>query len=124
MFLGVQRGCEVVDITPAAVGEATFTPDFRLEDFDGVPNVLGSYAQGRRDERFFYLSWGKGESGATFEMFRRLKVHLSHLTWNHLRAHARRNAPLRVTIDMTDRCGGPLCGSAWPDNPAVSWRLR
>ena len=112
-----------MEIVPATVGEATFKPEFRLADHDGVPNFLGPFAQGPRNERFFYLSWGNETSGSNFQMFRRLKVHLSHLTWSHIRGAGRRGALLRVTIDMTDRCGGPLCASAWPDNPAVTWRL-
>lgn len=124
VFLGIQQEREVVNIVPGSMGEAPFTPEFRVADFEGSPNFLGPYAQGPRDERFFYLSWGKGDSAPTFGMFRRLKVHLSHLTWNHINAAVRRGEPLRVTIDMTDRCGHPLCGSAWPDNPAVSWTQR
>lgn len=113
----------MVNIVPAAVGKMVFTPDFRVTDFDGVPNFIGPYAQGPRDERFFYLSWGRGGSTPTFQMFRRLKVHLSHLTWKQIKAATRRGEPLRIAIDMTDRCGQPLCGSAWPDDPAVSWTL-
>lgn len=123
VYLGIQRDRDVVNIVPAAVGKTVFTPDFRLTDLRGVPNFLGPYAQGPRDERFFYLSWGRGSSAPTFQMFRRLKVHLSHLAWKHIKAAARRGEPLRVMIDMTDRCGQPLCASAWADDPAVSWTL-
>lgn len=105
VYLGIQRDRDVVNIVPASVGKAVFTPDFRLTDFDGEPNFHGPYAQGPRDERFFYLSWGRGGSASTFQMFRRLKVHLSHLTWKHIKGATRRGEPLRVTIDMTDRCG-------------------
>jgi len=123
VYLGIQQGRAVVEITPGKVGEAIFRPEFRLVDADGAPNFLGPYAQGPRDERFFYLSWGKGATTADFRMFRRLKVHLSHLQWKQIASAARRDEPLRVTIDATDKNGGPLCASAWPDNPAVDWRL-
>ncbi len=122
IYLAVQRGKEVVDITPASAGQADFRLSFRLEDREGAPNFLGPYAQGSADERFFYLSWGTGDSPAMFGMFRRLKVHLSTLTWSEIKAAAKRQAPLQVRIKMTDRCGGPLCASAWPDHPAVAWR--
>lgn len=121
IFLAVQRGKEVVDITPARAGQADFRLTLRLSDRNRVPNFLGPYAQGPAEERFFYLSWGTGDSSATFGMFRRLKVHLSKLTWAQIKAAAKRQAPLRVRIKMTDRCGGPLCASAWPDDPAVAW---
>lgn len=124
VFLGIQQGREVENIVPATVGETTFNPEFRLADVDGAPNFLGPYAQGPRDERFFYLAWGKGGSGPTFRMFRRLKVHLSHLTWKHITTAERRGEPLRVTIDMTDGRGEPFCASARPDHPAVAWTQR
>ena len=124
VYLGIQKGREVADITAAKAGQATFKPEFRLADADGAPNFLGPYAQGPRDERFFYLSWGRSDSASAFQMFRRLKVHLSHISWKHIKAATRCKLPLRVTIDATDRCGGPLCASARPDNPAVVWRLE
>jgi hypothetical protein len=124
VYLGIQKGREVIDITAAKTGKAIFKPQFRLADADGAPNFLGPYAQGPRDERFFYLSWGRSDSASDFQMFRRLKVHLSHLGWKQIKAAARGEVPLRVTIDTTDRCGGPLCASVWPDNPAVLWRLE
>ncbi|MEO6568713.1 MAG: DUF5990 family protein [Opitutaceae bacterium] len=123
IYLAIQNGREVVNITPAKLGRAIFKPEFRLAEANGAPNFLGPYAQGPRDERFFYLSWGKGGTAADFQMFRRLKVHLSHLQWKQIVSAAERGVPLRVTIDATDRCGGPLCASAWPDNPAVEWLL-
>lgn len=121
IFLAVQRGKDVVDITPASVKQAEFRLSFRLDDRAGRPNFLGPYAQGPADERFFYLTWGTGASPASFGMFRRLKVHLSKLTWAEIKAATKRQAPLRVQIKMTDRRGGPLCASAWPDDPAVTW---
>lgn len=124
VHLGVQRQREPVDIVAPASGEAAFSLEFRLGPDGGTPNFLGPYAQGDRTERFFYLTWGRGASAATFRMFRRLKVHLSHLTWRHIESSVRRNRPLQVTIDLTDSSGGPRCGSAWSDDPGISWDLR
>lgn len=121
IFLAVQRGKEVEDITPARAGRADFRLSFRLEDRAEKPNFLGPYAQGAADERFFYLAWGVNDSAERFGMFRRLKVHLSKLTWADIKAADKRQSALRVRIKMTDRRGGPLCASAWPDNPAVAW---
>ena len=123
IYLAVQRGAEVVDITPASARKADFILPFRLGSRDGAPNFLGPYAQGTVAERFFYLSWGTGDSPTAFGMFRRLKVHLSKLAWLDIKAAAKRRAPLRVRISMTDRCGMPFCASAWPDHPAVTWNL-
>jgi hypothetical protein len=123
VYLGIQSGREVRDIVSGAEGKATFGPEFRLSDADGSPNFLGPFAQGPRGERFFYLSWGRGATGSDFQMFRRLKVHLSHITWKDLAATARRGEPLRVTIDLTDDRGQPRCASVRADHPAVQWKL-
>lgn len=122
-YLAVQQGREVAEITPAGQGKADFLLEFRLGQRGDAPNFLGPYAQGSAAERFFYLSWGTGQTPATFGMFRRLKVHLSHLTWDDIKAATQRDEPLRVKISMTDRRGGPLCASVRQGDPAVSWQL-
>lgn len=124
VYLGIQHRHDVIGIVPASLGKAAFTAEFRLTDTNGSPNFLGPFAQGPRHERFFYLSWGTGATNETFGMFRRLKVHLSQLTWRQISAASRRKKPLRVTLDLTDACSQPLCGSAWPDHPAVTWDLK
>lgn len=106
---------------PAATGKTVFSPEFRLADAGGVPNFLGPFAPGPRQERFFYLSWGEGDTGSTFAMFRRLKVHLSHLTWRDIRAAEKRARSLKVILKMTDACGGPRCASVWPGDLGVTW---
>lgn len=112
IFLGIQKGREVVAVVPASQGRAVFHPKFRVTTVDSQPNFLGPYAQGKREERFFYLSWGTKLSDGQFEMFRRLKVHLSHLSLARIRKAAKPGGSIRVTLDMTDACGGALCGSA------------
>lgn len=124
ILVGLQRGDkEVIEITPASAGQAVFRPEFRLADADGVPNFLGPFSQGPKQERFFYLSWGRSSIHASFHSFRRLKVHLSHLTWTQLTAATARKKPLRVTIDLTDAKGGPLCASVRADHPNLAWDL-
>lgn len=124
VYLGIQSGRDVVQIVPGKIGRVLFAPEFRLKDKGDQPNFLGPFAQGSRDERFIYLSWGHGKTGPHFKMFRRLKLHLSHLRWSHLETAASRNAPLRVTIDLTDECGNPRCASVRSDHPAVAWKLH
>ncbi|MGH7945723.1 MAG: DUF5990 family protein [Opitutaceae bacterium] len=123
VYLGIQKGREVVEIVPGSSRRVTFRPTFRVTKVSGGPNFLGPYAQGTRDERFFYLSWGRKASPAKFEMYRRLKVHRSHLTWPQVQSALRTGTPIRVELDLTDRCGNPRCASAWTDDPGVVWRL-
>jgi hypothetical protein len=50
-----------------------------------------------------------------FEMFRRAKIHLNHLTREQIASALSINHPIKVIIDMTDRKGGPLCASVRKD---------
>lgn len=120
-FLGVQREHEVEQIVSGGTKKAEFRVEFRLQDADGVPNFLGPYAQGTKAERFFYLTWGTSASAASFGMFRRLKVHLSHLTSRDILAVQKNGRALQVTLHLTDKRGEPRCASVWHDDPGVIW---
>jgi uncharacterized protein DUF5990 len=63
VYLGIQRGREVIEQVPADRRQVTFAAEFTVgKRPDGSPNFLGPYAQGTPDDRFFYLSWGPPES--------------------------------------------------------------
>ena len=120
VFLGIQRGKEVIEQVPGDAKTATFTPEFRVErKKDGMPNFLGPFAQGSADDRFFYLSWGvKGQDGR-FAMFRRLKIRLGHLSAARVERACRTGEPVTVRLRLTDAKGGPLC--ATPRPPHIEW---
>src|SRR5262245_16143292 len=72
VYVGVQRGREVVDAVRADRQRVTFDLEFRVvKRKDGSVNFLGPYAQGTPDDRFFFLSWGVRQKGKPFAMFRR-----------------------------------------------------
>jgi hypothetical protein len=122
VYLGIQRGKEVVETVPADRRHATFAAEFRLgRNRDGSPNFLGPYAQGTAADRFFYLSWGTMRRSGTFEMFRRLKIRLGHLSWRKIRPAVARQMPIRVELRLTDAKGGPLC--ATPPATHVKWSV-
>lgn len=121
IFLGVQREDLVEQIVSRATAEPVFKLEFRIEDADGTPNFLGPYAQGKKAERFFYLAWGVTGNAAYFGMFRRLKVHLSHLTARDLQAAAKKGRPLEVTLSLTDKRGEPRCASVRAGDQGVTW---
>ena len=110
--LGIQRGKEVVEDVPADVQDVTFTVPLRVGSNakDGRPNFLGAYAQGTPEERFVYLCWGE-RVGETWDVFRRVKIPLKQLDWEPLQQSWSSGAPIEITIDMTDKNGGPVCGS-------------
>lgn len=113
VFVGVQRGREVIEEVRADARQASFLLDFRVgSNKDGSPNFLGPFAQGPVDDRFFYISWGLGPAAGKTRMFRRLKVRLGHLGWPQIRRAAKGARPLDVALRLTDEKGAPLCGSA------------
>ena len=119
-FLGIQRGKEVIEQVPGDTKTVTFEPEVRVETKkDGTPNFLGPFAQGTADDRFFYLSWGVKRPGGRFDMFRRLKIRLGHLSATRVARACRSGEPITVRLRLTDAKGGPLC--ATPRPPNIEW---
>ncbi|HEX5068663.1 MAG TPA: DUF5990 family protein [Vicinamibacterales bacterium] len=120
VYLGIQKGRDVIDQVPADRPHAEFMAEFRVgKKKNGAPNFLGPYAQGSADDRFFYLSWGVRTESGQFAMFRRLKIRLGHLTWNQIRKAANSQVPIAVALRLTDAKGGPLC--ATPPATHIKW---
>lgn len=113
VYLGIQKGQEVIEQVSADRRQVTFKPTFRLgKQKDGSPNFLGPYAQGRPADRFFYLSWGIKQKDGGFYMFRRLKIRLAHLTWAQINASIETGEPIVARLRLKDGKGEPLCGGA------------
>jgi hypothetical protein len=131
VYVGVQRGREVVDAVPADRESVTFDVEFRVERRkDGTVNFLGPYAQGTPDDRFFYLCWGVQQKGHPFAMFRRLKLRLGHYGWDEVQKAVAAGTALTVHLRLTDDKGGPLCATPpathlrWDPPPASAPRVR
>ena len=120
--LGVQKGKAVVDDVAADVESITFICPMRVErgTETGKPNFLGPFAQGTREERFIYLSWG-GQGQTRWEMFRRAKIQLKDIPWTSVEQAAATEKPIEATIRMTDKRGGPLCASVKKE--FITWTL-
>jgi hypothetical protein len=122
VYLGIQKGTEVIEAVPGDRKQVTFQPVFKVgTQPNGSPNFLGPFAKGTPHERFFYLSWGVMTEDGRFEMFRRAKIHLNHLTREQINSAFSKNRPIRVTLDMTDLKGAPLCASVRKDR--AKWEL-
>lgn len=116
VYLGIQKGNDVIEIVPGDREQAIFHPTFRVtRQANGSPNFLGAFAKGTAQERFFYLSWGVVGEDGLFEMFRRAKIHLNHLTWDQVREAMNQNRAIRVVIGMTGKKGDPICASIRSD---------
>ncbi|HJV08619.1 MAG TPA: DUF5990 family protein, partial [Acidimicrobiales bacterium] len=73
VHVGVQRKAEPVDLVPGDATQATW--ELAIETDGG--DFRGPHVQGKRGERFLYLTWGAVGAGGTFTMFRRAKLMLA-----------------------------------------------
>lgn len=122
VYLGIQKGQDVIHITPADRRQVTFQAAVRIsQKKDGSLNFLGPYTYGSSTQRFLYLSWGEQQPDGTYTMFRRAKIHLSHLSWHDVSKALNANTPLTAELTLTDSRGGPLCASVDADH--IQWRL-
>lgn len=116
VYLGIQKGNEVIEAAPGDRKQVVFRPAFKIgTQPNGSPNFLGPFAKGAPHERFFYLSWGVMTEDGHFAMFRRAKIHLNHLTQEQIGNALSDNRPIKVIIDMTDQKSAPLCASVRKD---------
>lgn len=93
----------------------------------GEPNFLGLFVHGDATKRFLYLSWrpkgwrpGQPDSAATW--LRRMKVHLSSITWAQIAEATLPGRMLEAKIAGTGRGGGPNCGTVALEGGA--WTVR
>jgi hypothetical protein len=101
VHVGVQRGREPWALVPGDAPSATWVLD------DVKP-----FLQGRKDDRFVYLTWGDVAPDGTFEMFRRAKLLLVDVPEDL-------GDDLVARLALTDARGGPRCARVRP--PDVEW---
>jgi hypothetical protein len=101
VHVGVQIRRAPADLVPAYAAVAQWTVDIEVvEGPDGV-DFRGPAVQGRRGERFVYLTWGEG-AGEEFAMFRRAKLMLDDVPDPTAPA-------VTAAVDLTDEDGLPRC---------------
>ena len=93
-----------------------------------TPNFLGLFAHGGTAQRFLYLSWrptawrpGQPDPPCP-AWLRRIKVHLSSITWSQIDQAVRSDGVLEAMVQGTGRDRGLSCGSV----PLVGkgWTVR
>jgi hypothetical protein len=99
---GMQLGREAADLAPGDADSAVWTTEIQV--LPG-PDFRGPAVQGKKGERFVYLTWGDVGADGTFAMFRRAKLMLSDVV-DLVGASAER---VVASVDLTDNCGGPRC---------------
>lgn len=117
VHVGIQVGREPADLVPGDSDEAVWRVDLNVVEGDDGLDFRGPAVQGRRGERFVYLTWGDVSAEGAFTMFRRAKLMLADLA-TVVRAD-RPHQRLVARIDLTDECGGPRCARLRP--PALEF---
>lgn len=112
LFLGIQKGQEVINAVPVTEISATFTAHFSVSPLpDGGTNFLGPYAHGTRTARFCYLSWLVEEENGQKSMFSRIKIPLSQLSWAQVEEAVSAGIPVILRFSLLGKRGGPICAS-------------
>lgn len=102
VHVGIQVRRDPCELVRGDAEQATWIVDIDVVDRDGEVDFRGPAVQGKRTERFVYLTWGNvGDDGA-FTIFRRAKLMLADLP----STSADR---VVATVDLTDERGGPRC---------------
>jgi hypothetical protein len=99
IHVALQVGREPVGLVPADAASASWETEVQVVDGD----FRGPAVQGKRGERFLYLTWGD-LSGGSFAMFRRAKLMLDDLGPGAASA-----AKAVGRLSLTDAKGAPVC---------------
>lgn len=126
MHVGVQRkrskrdtgrAAEVVALVPGDAERARW--EVIVDVTEDGRDVKGPFVEGRRGDRFLYLSWNDVADDGTLTMFRRAKLLFGAVPADVLAKAARPGWRLVGDLALRDRCGGPVSASLRP--PAIAW---
>jgi hypothetical protein len=119
VHVGVQIRTEPAHLVRGDAAEAGWELEIdTLIDKDGQLDFRGPAVQGKRGDRFVYLTWGNVDDTGTFHMFRRAKLMLNRVD-HEIIVDASRRGHLSARVRLTDDRGGPRCARV--DPPAIIW---
>jgi len=104
IHVGLQVKRKPVGLVPADAPAAEWVAEIGTSDED----FRGPAVQGKKGERFLYLTWGTVD-GDSFSMFRRAKLMMADLPTDA--------DEVTVDVDLTDERGMPRCARLRP--PAI-----
>jgi hypothetical protein len=116
LHVGTQVGRDPTDLVRADAASAEWIVEVNRVDDDW----RGKAVQGRRGERFLYLTWGDVKEDGTFAMFRRAKLVLDRIDPSVV-ARAEAGGELVADVVLTDEHGCPKC--ARMDPPYLAWSV-
>jgi len=119
VHVGVQCRREVVEMVPGDAPTAEWTFPVSVVSTGGDVDFRGPHVQGKRGDRFIYLSWGTVDDQGTFEMFRRSKLMFAAVPGDVLDAANQPGRVLVGALELTAADGSPVCAAVRP--PKISW---
>ena len=121
VHVGVQERRDAVELVAGDAARAEWELDIRVVRTDeGGLDFRGPHVQGKRGDRFVYLTWGEVRPDGSFLMFRRAKLMLNRVD-PALVDLADEGGALVATVRLTDGCGAPRCARV--DPPVVEWTV-
>jgi hypothetical protein len=121
VHVGVQRRKDVVDLVPGDAPDAEWNLTIDTVTKHGLLDLRGPFVQGKRGDRFLYLSWGTVDDANHFEMFRRAKLMFDTVPAELLRSAQAPGHRLVGTVNMTHDDGMPRCAAVRP--PVIEWTV-
>ncbi len=118
VHVGVQIGRDPAQLVRADESGVRWHVDVDVVRKEGALDFRGPAVQGKRGDRFIYLTWGNVGPDGGFEMFRRAKLMLDRVEPG-LILSAMEAGLLEAVVDLTDDRGGPRCARV--DPPALVW---
>jgi hypothetical protein len=111
VHVGIQVRRDPAELVRADAASARWEIDVQVVEGPDGPDFRGPAVQGRRGERFVYLTWGDLADGS-FAMFRRAKLLLHDLP-------DPRMDTVTARVRLTDANGLPTCARLRP--PVLEW---
>jgi hypothetical protein len=110
VFVGIGVGTDAVMRVPGDAASARWEIEVRtVRVDDGGIDFRGEFVNGRRGDRFVYLSWGNVDGAGNFAMFRRAKIGLSTIDQALAEDAVGADRTLECSVALTDARGGPRC---------------
>ena len=121
VHVAVQIGKEPVGLVRGDAASARWEVDVRtVVGDDGAIDLRAPAVQGKKGDRFLYLTWGDVTSPGSFAMFRRAKLMIADIDPDLLAEAARTEGVLVATLPLTDELGCPRCARVKP--PVIRWQ--
>ncbi len=108
IHVGIGQGAGAVDQVPGD-SAAVWTVETRVVRVGEGLDFRGPLVNGRRGDRFIYVSWGDVDDAGHFTMFRRAKIGLSAIPTDLVERAVRDGVALVCTVRLTDSKGHPRC---------------